>query len=152
MSMKLSFRRKSIKKFPGAFPALFARPFVLKFFLLFIILGSTVYFKLWAERQEPYSLPSPASFARKPASEPVSPSLPTVVAPPKDFPPDSINVNMASYRELEALPGIGPRLAAEIVGDRLRNGPFNRADDLLRVKGIGPKKLHKIESYLRFRG
>lgn len=149
--MKLSFRKRSIKKIPGTSPFLSVRTFVLKLFSLFIILASTFYFKLWAARQEPYALPSPVPLARKPATEPVSPP-PSSVALPKDFPPDLIDVNMASPGELESLPGIGPRLAAEIVEDRRRNGPFDRADDLLRVKGIGPKKLHRIESYLRFKG
>jgi competence protein ComEA len=55
-----------------------------------------------------------------------------------------INVNTASTEELEALPGIGPTLAAAIVDDRERNGPFTTVDDLNRVPGIGEGRLEPI--------
>ena len=48
-----------------------------------------------------------------------------------------INVNTATAEQLEALPGIGPTLAAAIVQERERNGPFRSVDDLTRVPGIG---------------
>ncbi|MFQ5579295.1 MAG: ComEA family DNA-binding protein [Nitrospiria bacterium] len=62
----------------------------------------------------------------------------------------TIDVNIASQKELESLPGIGPKLAGAIIKDRLRKGRFLRAADLLRVKGIGPKRLEKIKPYLLF--
>lgn len=49
-----------------------------------------------------------------------------------------IDVNRASAAELALLPGIGPALAARIVEERERNGPFVSLDDLVRVRGIGP--------------
>ena len=51
-----------------------------------------------------------------------------------------IAINRASARDLEALPGVGPALAKRIVEERERSGPFRSPRDLLRVKGIGPKK------------
>jgi competence protein ComEA len=51
--------------------------------------------------------------------------------------------------ELERLPGIGPVLARRIVEDRGRNGQYRRLEDLLRVKGIGPKKLKKLRPHLQ---
>jgi competence protein ComEA len=51
-----------------------------------------------------------------------------------------IAINRASARDLEALPGIGPALAKRIVEERGKAGPFRSPSDLLRVKGIGPKK------------
>jgi competence protein ComEA len=45
---------------------------------------------------------------------------------------------------LETLPGIGPVIAARIVEDRAANGHFGSAQDLLRVSGIGEKKLAGI--------
>ena len=59
-----------------------------------------------------------------------------------------IDVNHASSAELDALPGIGASKAEAIVADRERNGPFRSADDLLRVKGIGPKLLDKMKSLI----
>ena len=55
-----------------------------------------------------------------------------------------IDVNTASADELEALPGIGPTLAAAIVDERERNGPFDSVDDLNRVPGIGDGRLGQI--------
>ncbi|MGM0291289.1 DNA/RNA non-specific endonuclease [Enterococcus sp. AZ029] len=52
-----------------------------------------------------------------------------------------VNINSAPVEELEKIVGVGPLLAQEIV----RNRPYNTLDDLLRVKGIGPKKLEKIK-------
>lgn len=52
-----------------------------------------------------------------------------------------INVNTASAEEMTALNGIGPALAARIVTYRTQNGPFRSLDDLVQVRGIGPKTL-----------
>ena len=53
-----------------------------------------------------------------------------------------INVNTAPARDIEDLPDIGPKIAAAVVAGR----PYKSVDDLLRVKGIGPKTLEKIRS------
>jgi competence protein ComEA len=55
-----------------------------------------------------------------------------------------INVNTATADDLETLPGIGPTLAAAIVEDRERNGPFASVDDLNRVPGIGDGRLSQL--------
>jgi competence ComEA-like helix-hairpin-helix protein len=55
-----------------------------------------------------------------------------------------INVNTASVSELCLLPGIGPKLAARIVTYRGEHGRFERMEDLVRVPGIGEKKLALI--------
>jgi competence protein ComEA len=47
----------------------------------------------------------------------------------------------------EALPGVGPKLAALIENDRQKNGQFNQFFALERVKGIGPKKLEAWQEY-----
>jgi competence protein ComEA len=56
-----------------------------------------------------------------------------------------INLNTATPAELQTLPGIGPVLAQRIVEYRDANGPFQSVDDLLKVKGIGPSLLEKIQ-------
>ncbi len=150
--MKLSFKKRSIKKFTGLFRPYFIGPVLLKLVLLLIVFGSTFYFKVWAERQQEYrffSLPSVSVI--KTVTEKIPSLDESVDARPSSL-PGSIDVNSASVEELESLPGIGPQLAGEIVRDRLRKGPFLQRNDLLRVKGVGPKKLRLIESYLRFKG
>jgi len=62
---------------------------------------------------------------------------------------EMIDPNRASLEELSRLPGIGPELAAEIADCRRRR-PFSGPEDLLRVKGIGEKRLEAIRSRLIF--
>ena len=52
-----------------------------------------------------------------------------------------ININSASKSELTAIKGIGSVIAQRIIDGR----PYITMDDLLRVKGIGPKKLEQIK-------
>lgn len=59
-----------------------------------------------------------------------------------------INLNLASFEDFDALPGVGPKLAKVIVDDRATNGRFNSVEDLKRVKGIGDKKFQTIKPYL----
>lgn len=56
-----------------------------------------------------------------------------------------VNINTASATELQALSGIGPSMAQSIIDERTKNGAFASVDDLMRVSGIGEKKLAKIK-------
>lgn len=58
--------------------------------------------------------------------------------------PKSVNINTATWEELASLPGIGEVLAKRIVAYRENKGPFQALTDLLKVEGIGEKKLEKI--------
>ncbi|MEY2768613.1 MAG: hypothetical protein RL359_249 [Actinomycetota bacterium] len=60
-----------------------------------------------------------------------------------------IALNRASAKELEALDGIGPVLAARIVAYRKLNGPFLTIEDLLKVSGIGVAKFGQFKEKLR---
>jgi competence protein ComEA len=55
-----------------------------------------------------------------------------------------ININRATAQQLDALPGIGPTLAARIVDYRNANGGFDTVTDLGQVAGIGVKLLAQI--------
>lgn len=62
-----------------------------------------------------------------------------------------LNLNTASVKELVPLPGIGPTLAARIVGERLARGAYSSLDDLdRRVEGVGPAIVAKIRYRVRF--
>lgn len=54
-----------------------------------------------------------------------------------------VHVNTAGMAELQSLPGIGPVLAERIIIAR-REKPFLEIRDLLRVPGIGEKRLAQI--------
>ncbi len=55
-----------------------------------------------------------------------------------------MNINTASVEELTELPGVGKVVAERIVSYREANGPFKSPEDLIKVKGIGQRKLEKI--------
>jgi len=51
----------------------------------------------------------------------------------------TININTASVEQLASLKRVGPKYAERIVQYREANGPFAKAEDIMKVKGIGPK-------------
>ena len=55
-----------------------------------------------------------------------------------------LSLNGATAEQLEALPGIGPTLAAAIVEEREKLGGFKSVDDLKRVRGIGDARFADI--------
>ncbi len=57
---------------------------------------------------------------------------------------ERININTASKETLQLLPGIGPVLAERIIEYRRLYGPFIDVEQLLEVKGIGPKILERL--------
>lgn len=60
-----------------------------------------------------------------------------------------VDINQADWPELTLLPNIGPSLAHRIVQSREQYGEFSSHEDLLRVRGIGPKTLESIRSHLQ---
>ncbi len=59
-----------------------------------------------------------------------------------------ININTADASALEAINGIGPKKAESIVTYRKQKGRFASLEDLTKVKGVGAKRLEKIQQYL----
>ncbi len=55
-----------------------------------------------------------------------------------------IDINTASVDELSSVKGIGQVTAGKIAEYRACNGKFEKVEDLLKIKGIGPKKLEVI--------
>lgn len=60
--------------------------------------------------------------------------------------PDRVNLNSASALQLEALPGIGPKLAQRIIAAR----PLRSLDDLGRIPGVGPKTFSGLTNRVTF--
>lgn len=97
---------------------------------------------------------------RLPAS---APTVTRVALPPPTAPPETapeypttgsvtplisgrLNLNTATPEQLEALPRVGPALAARIVAGR----PYRSLADLDRVKGIGPSTLEDLAPLVTF--
>jgi comEA protein len=66
----------------------------------------------------------------------------------KKPPSHQVNLNTATAVELQKVPGIGPSTAQKILDTRKSYGAFKSVDDLLAIRGIGPKKLEKMRKYL----
>jgi competence protein ComEA len=52
---------------------------------------------------------------------------------------EKVNINTATVEEIAKLEKIGPSYAERIVQYRKEHGPFEKPEDLMKVKGIGPK-------------
>lgn len=60
----------------------------------------------------------------------------------------ALNLNTATVRELDALPGIGPSLAKKIVEFREKKGGFKRVEELLAIPGISEKRWQALKDLL----
>jgi competence protein ComEA len=97
--------------------------------------------KIHVPRKGEVSAPAVASVA--PSRSPRS--APQAAAATPQFP---INLNTATAEQLEAIPGIGPVLAQRIIEYRQTRGRFQSVDELLEVRGIGPKRLESMRPYV----
>ena len=60
------------------------------------------------------------------------------------WPEGTVDINAGGVEELDKLYGVGPAIAARIIEEREKNGPFTYPEDLLNVNGIGQKTLDKL--------
>ncbi len=62
--------------------------------------------------------------------------------------PFVVDLNLATESELHLLPGVGPKLAQQILKLRDERGGFERIEDLLEVPGIKKTRLEQIRPYI----
>lgn len=66
----------------------------------------------------------------------------------KKAPAQPININTADSTQLQLVPSIGPSTAAKILQMRKSYGAFKSVNDLMAIRGLGPKRLEKMRKYL----
>lgn len=100
----------------------------------------------------PSAVPAPSA-----AESPAAPAHPAESAAPR---PASARIAVpASFRDaplaflsrapadsLDLLPGIGPVLARRITDARRDRGPFTSWDDVVAVRGIGPRTIDRLKA------
>lgn len=105
------------------------------------------------EAIKPFVTVGPAAPAAKPSgvAEKVKPKVEKAKATgekaksaAKLAPGQKININSATKEELDALPEIGPVKAQAIIAGR----PYNKIEDIMKVKGIKEGTFNKIKDYL----
>src|ERR1700730_1115574 len=66
----------------------------------------------------------------------------------KQPPSKPVDLNAATIKELQELPGVGQVTAQRIIDMRQKSGHFKRVEDLLAVRGISPKKLDAMRPFV----
>jgi competence ComEA-like helix-hairpin-helix protein len=62
---------------------------------------------------------------------------------------EQVDLNTATREQLEALPGIGQKIASDIIREREENGAFSSVDDLSRVPSVTPNVINKIKGLVK---
>ena len=56
-----------------------------------------------------------------------------------------VNINTATLDQLVTLPRIGPAIGQRIIDFRTEHGAFQKLEDLMNVRGIGPKTFETLK-------
>lgn len=60
-----------------------------------------------------------------------------------------VNLNTATLEELDALPGVGPSTAKNIIAYREVHGGFAAPEEIMNVKRIGEKTFGKLKEFIK---
>jgi len=63
-----------------------------------------------------------------------------------------VNINTATEAQIAMLPGLGQKLASEVINYRTSNGNFKMLEDIKKVSGVGDKKFEKIRNLIILEG
>ena len=107
-----------------------------------------------------YFIPARATASEKPATtidritaDPLSGELPRAAGQGAE--PGTLNglidLNTATERQLERLPGIGPARAQAVIAYREQHGPFTAVAEITAVSGIGPGVFDNLRSLVTVR-
>ena len=101
-----------------------------------------------------FQVPRPPRVVGHPATAVHDATPPAPLAPPDSARAaatraPALDLNRAGIGELDALPGIGPVLAARIVEHRRLHGAFHSVDELRAVRGVGPRLLERLRPLVR---
>ena len=107
-----------------------------------------------------YFIPARATAPEKPAAaiaritaDPLSGELPRAAGQGAE--PGTLNglidLNTATERQLERLPGIGPARAQAVIAYREQHGPFTAVAEITAVSGIGPGVFDNLRSLVTVR-
>ena len=80
----------------------------------------------------------------RPARPDTSPGRGPPGSPDAQAAPKIVDLNHATLEELTKLPGIGKKMGEKILEHRRTHGRFQKVEDLLRVKGVGAKRIEKL--------
>ena len=73
---------------------------------------------------------------------------PVIVTAQPSEEPLMVDINTADSAALQALPGIGPQRAEDIIAYREEHGPFRYAEEITKVPGIGEGILAGLADYI----
>ena len=59
-----------------------------------------------------------------------------------------VNINTATQKQLETVPGVGPTRATQIIAGR----PYESVDDLVRIVGIGEESIEGMRPFVTTEG
>jgi len=88
-----------------------------------------------------FVIASPGAAAQSASASPAAKAQPAPVL-------SVVNINTASAKDLEVLPGVGAKTAERIIAYRQKNGLFKKIEELMNVQGIGEKSFLKLKPQL----
>jgi competence protein ComEA len=99
---------------------------------------------------EPRPAPAPAPAMVQTATQSAPAAVNSQQLPPAAAAsPPPLSLNRATKAELEALPDVGPELAARILYYRYEHGGFRSVEELQKIEGIGAARLAKLRPYVQ---